>query len=137
MIWPPIRVGAVRNWSPVTWELRGKMRFVVRHFEIVTATILVSMRSRFSAMFMNAKKMSATSYYFLSQSAVPCGQFNCPFIDLVPRVFRLLVSVAPLTKKPEDSGYRREGSTSAFRNQIACPDDTGHRDVTSCKTREV
>ena len=32
---------------------------------------------------------------------------------------------------------RREGSTSAFRNRIACPDDAGHRDVTSCKTREV
>ena len=34
-------------------------------------------------------------------------------------------------------GARREGSTSAFRNRIACPDDAGHRDVTSCKTLEV
>ena len=32
---------------------------------------------------------------------------------------------------------RREGSTSAFRNQITCPEDAGHRDVTFCKTREV
>ena len=31
-------------------------------------------------------------------------------------------------------GTRREGSTSAFRNRIACPDDAGHRNVTSCKT---
>ena len=33
--------------------------------------------------------------------------------------------------------FRREGSTSAFRNRIVCPDEAGHRDVTSCKTREV
>ena len=42
--------------------------------------------------------------------------------------------------KPEAGSLlpvRREGSTSAFRNRIACPDDAGHRDVTSCKTREV
>ena len=42
--------------------------------------------------------------------------------------------------KPEAGSLlpvRREGSTSAFRNRIACPDDTGHRDVTSCKTRGV
>ena len=32
---------------------------------------------------------------------------------------------------------RREGSTSAFRNRIACPDDAGHRDVNLCKTRGV
>ena len=32
---------------------------------------------------------------------------------------------------------RREGSTSTFPNRIACPDDAGHRDVTSFETREV
>ena len=32
---------------------------------------------------------------------------------------------------------RGEGSTSTFRNRISCPDDAGHRDVTSCETREV
>ena len=46
-----------------------------------------------------------------------------------------------LQSRSQDSGdeiaLSRAQSTLAFRNRIACPDDAGHRDVTSCKTRGV
>ena len=52
------------------------------------------------------------------------------------RSFGQRLDRSTIKKKRWGSGDEN-GSTSAFRNRIACPDDAGHRDVTSCKTREV
>ena len=68
---------------------------------------------------------SITEFSFLSQ---------CTFISRLAHGALLVLGFEPALVL---ALLRREGSTWTFRNRIACPDDAGHRDVTSCETREV
>ena len=59
------------------------------------------------------------------------------FVVLVGWVFSCSIGEKSFLVGLVVSSEQEGGSTAAFRNRIACPDDAGHRDVTSCKTREV